>query len=421
MLIKAQLEIMGKGFFIKKRIWLLAIPVLIIIAIFIAGNFNSIKVKTEDVKKRNIEITVTATSTGTIKSDTEAKITTQRIGRITKLYFDEGDIVKAGQVVAELESDEAYYNMKLSEATLNKAKFILEQMKAAYDSMKVDVEKNIEKAKAVLIEVDNRRKRLFELKERGYVTEMDVDMVQKEYEIARANLDSAIASRDTLKAKESEIRAQEEVVREATNSFNLAKLNYDYSFIRSPISGVITSRPVKIGEGVNKGSLIATAVSTESMYIEAFIDEADVARVKTGQVVNITMDSYPNRIFKGEVFRISPVVLGGKQETRTFEVRVRLNDKGIQIKPGMSADIEIIVESIPDVIAIPSQAIIEKDGKKYVYTIKDSRAHLIPVEIGRFNWTLSEVLSGIKEGDTIIINPEVEGLKEGARIKRSEP
>lgn len=413
---------MGKGFFVKKRLWILAILVLIIIAIFIAGNyFNSIKVKTEVVKRRNIEITVTATSTGTIKSDTEAKITSQRIGSITKLYFDEGDIVKAGQVVAELESNEAYYNMKLSEATLNKARFVLDQMKAAYESMKIDVEKNIEKAKAVLIEVDSRRKRLFELKERGYVTEMDIDMVQKEYEIARANLDSAMASRDTLRAKKSEIMAQEEVVREAMNSFNLAKLNYDYSFIKSPISGVITSRPVRIGEGVNKGSVIATVVSTESMYIEAFIDEADIARVRTGESVNITMDSYPKKVFKGEVYRISPVVFGGKQETRTFEIRVRLKDKGIQIKPGMSADIEIIVEGIPDVIAIPSQAIIEKNGKKHVYIIKDSKAHLIPVEIGRFNWTFSEILSGLKEGDRVIINPEVEGLKGGIRIKKSEP
>lgn len=412
---------MGKGFFVKKRLWILAILALIIIAIFIAGNFNSIKVKTEVVKRRNIEITVTATSTGTIKSDTEAKITAQRIGSITRLYFDEGDIVKAGQVVAELESNEAYYNMKLSESTLNKARFVLEQMKAAYESMKVDVEKNIEKAKAVLTEVDSRRKRLFELKERGYVTEMDIDMVQKEYEIARANLDSSIASRETLKAKKSEMMAQEEVVREAMNSFNLAKLNYDYSFIKSPISGVITSRPVRIGEGVNKGSVIATVVSTESMYIEAFIDEADVAKVRTGESANITMDSYPGKVFKGEVYRISPVVLGGKQETRTFEIRVRLKDKGIQIKPGMSADIEIIVESIPDVIAIPSQAIIEKNGKRYVYTIKDSKAYLIPVEIGRFNWTLSEVLSGLKEGDRVIINPEAGGLKEGVRIKESEP
>lgn len=405
----------------KKRpkwLWAIMIFAAVITVIVIRGVFlNSVTVKTEVIKRQRLDITVTATSTGTIKSDSEAKITAQRTGRITKLYFDEGDRIKAGQVVAELESEEAYYNMKLSEATLNKTRFILSQMKASYESMKVDVEKNIEKARAILAEVDSRKKRLLELGERGYVTEMDIDMVKKEYEVARANLDSAIASRETLKAKESEIRAQEEVVREALNSFNLAKLNYDYSFIRSPISGVIISRPAKVGEGVNRGSLIATVVSTESMYIEAFIDEADVAKVRTGQVVNITMDSYPNRIFKGEVYRISPVVLGGKQETRTFEVRVRLKDKGIEIKPGMSADVEIIVESIPDVIAIPSQALIEREGKRYVYTVRDSKAHLTPVEIGRFNWTVSEVLSGIKEGDKVIINPEAEGLKEGVRIK----
>lgn len=403
----------------KKRFWITVTIVLIIGIAFISrALFNSVKVKTETIKRQSLEITVTATSTGTIKSDNEAKITAQRMGRIARLYLDEGDIVRAGQVVAELESDEAYYNMKLSEATLSKTKFILEQMKAAYDSMKVDVEKNIEKARAVLTEVEIRRKRLLELREKGYVTEMDIDMVQKEYEVAKATLDSTIASRETLKAKLSEIKAQEEVVREAMNSFNLAKLNYEYSFIRSPISGVITSRPVKIGEGVNKGSLIATVVSTESMYIESFVDEADVAKVRIGETVNITMDSYPGRVFKGEVYRISPVVLGGKQETRTFEVRVRFKDKGIEIKPGMSADVEIIVESIPDVIVVPSQAIIEREGKKYVYVVRDSKAHLTPVEVGRYNWTSFEIIRGVKEGDEVIINPEVVGLKEGTRIKR---
>jgi len=410
---------LGKRLISGKGLWIITISALIITLFLIMSNYlNSVSVRTEVVKRQRLDITVTATSTGTIKSDREAKITAQRIGRITRLYFDEGDIVKEGQVVAELDSDEAYYNMRLSEATLSKTRFILDQMRASYESMKVDVEKNIEKAKAVMNEVDNRRKRLLELKERGYVTEMDVDMVQKEYEVAKANLDSTIASRENLRAKESEIRAQEEVVKEALNSFNLAKLNYEYSFIRSPISGAITSRPVKIGEGVNKGSLVATIVSTESMYIEAFIDEADVARVRTGQVVNVTMDSYPGRIFRGEVYRISPVVLGGKQETRTFEVRVRLTEGDVHIKPGMSADIEIIVESIPDVIVIPSQSIVEREGKRYVYTVRDSRAHQRLVNTGRFNWTFFEVLSGINEGDEIIVNPEVSGLKEGAKIKR---
>lgn len=409
----------GEGLGKRKNALLITlIFALILISTLIITNYlNAIKVKTQAVKRMGLNITVTATSTGTIKSDNEAKITAQRIGRITRLMFEEGDIIKEGQVIAELEAEEAFYNMKLSEATLNKTRFVLEQMKAAYESLRVSVEKDIEKARAILTEVDSRRKRLLELKEMGYVTDMDIDAVQKEYEVAKANLESTIASRETLKAKLSEIKAQEEAVREALNSFNIAKLNYDYSFIRSPISGVITSRPVKIGEGVNKGSHIATVVSTGSMYIEAFIDEADVAKVRIGQEVNITMDSYPGKVFKGEVYRISPVVLGGKQETRTFEVRVRLKDKDILIKPGMSADIEIIVESIPNVLALPSQAVVEKEGKRYVYIIRDSRARLTPVDLGRFNWTFYEVLSGVKEGDKVIINTDVEGLKEGVRVK----
>lgn len=406
---------MRKG---KKAVLFTVTIVLIIVVIFIMRNyFNAIKVRSWVANRQRLDITVTATSTGTIKSDNEAKITAQRTGKIIRLNFEEGDIVKAGQIVAELESEEALYNMKLSEATLNKTKFILDQMKASYESMKVNIEKDIEKAKAVLTEVDSRRKRILELKKGGYVTDMDVDMVQKEYEVARANLDATLASRETLKAKVSEIKAQEEVVREAASSFSLAKLKYDYSFIKSPITGVIISRPVRIGEGVNNGSLIATVVSTESMYIEAFIDEADVARVRVGENVNITMDSYPGKVFRGEVYRISPVVLGGKQETRTFEVRVRLKDRDILIKPGMSADIEIIVENIPNVLAVPAQAVVERNGKKYVYVIRESRAILILIEVGRFNWTYYEVLSGINEGEKVILNPEAEGLKEGVRIK----
>lgn len=403
----------------RKKVLLFALIVIFIIvsAVITTNYLNGIKVKSEVVRRIGLDITVTATSTGTIRSDNEAKITAQRIGWIRKLRFEEGDLVKAGEVIAELDSDEALYNMKLAEATLSKTRFILDQMKASYESLRVSIAKDIEKAKAVLTEVDNRRKRLLKLKQQGYVTEMDIDMVQKEFEVAKANLDSAIASKETLKAKQSEIKAQEEVVKEALNSFNLTKLNYDRSFIRSPISGVITSRPVRIGEGVNSGSLIATVVSTKSMYIEAFIDEADVAKVRIGEEVNITMDSYPGKVFKGEVYKISPVVLGGKQETRTFEVRVRLKDKDILIKPGMSADIEIVVESISDVLAVPSQAVVEREGKKYVYIIKDSRAHLTPIRVGRFNWTFYEVLSGIKEGDKVIKNPEVEGLKDGGRVK----
>lgn len=407
------------GSYKKKWGWLAVFIVLLPLAIIIfRKNLTVIEVRTEPAKRQHLAVTVTATSTGTIKADDEAKITVMRPGRITKLLFDEGDVVKAEAVVAELDKDEARYNLLKAEATYQKMKFVLGQLKASLDSFTIEVERNIDKARATLEEVETRRKRYTDLKEKEYIAAMDVDAVQKEYSLAKASLDAALASKGQITARGDELKAQEAAISEARNQLALAQLNYDYSFVRSPIAGVLTSRPVRVGEGVQNGGLVAAIVSPKSMYVEAFIDEADVAKVKTGQRSNISMDAYPGKIFAGEVYKISPVVLGTKQETRTFEVRVRLKDESAVVKPGMSADVEIIIDSIVNALVVPSQAIIEKEGKRFVYLVRDSKAAYSAVETGRFNWNLTEIKAGLAEGETIVVTPDTAGLKDGARVRK---
>ncbi|MEK7741461.1 MAG: efflux RND transporter periplasmic adaptor subunit, partial [Nitrospirota bacterium] len=376
--------------------------ILLVMFFILKRTFSAVDVKTTTVNRQELAITVTATSTGTIKSETEVKITAQRIGKITKLFVEEGSIVKPGSMIAELDPEEAHLSLQAARASLEKAQSRLKELRNSHDSLKVEIETNIEKAKAVLKEAEVRFKRFNDLKEKGYMAQMDVDSVQKEYEVAKASLESAIAAKSRVTAQTEEIKAQEAAVREAESSLSLAKLNYDYSFIKSPISGVVTSRPVKVGETTAKGALVVHVVSMDDLYIEAFIDEADVAKVKLRQQANITMDAYQGNVFKGEIYRISPVVLGGKQETRTFEVRTRLKEKQIIIKPGMSADVEIIVDNIKNALVVPSHAVMEKNGKKFVFIRKGSTAKLVPVETGQFNWNFTEITSGVKEGDTVI-------------------
>jgi multidrug resistance efflux pump len=330
--------------------WIILIAMLLTVLFILKMTFSAVDVKTTPVSRQEIAITVTATSTGTIKSETEVKITAQRIGKITKLFVEEGSIVKPGSMIAELDPDEVHLSLQSARALLEKAQSRLKELRNSHDSLKVEIETNIEKAKAVLKEAEVRFKRFDDLKEKGYMAQMDVDSVQKEYEVAKASLESAIAAKNRITAQTEELRAQEAAVREAESSLSLAKLNYDYSFIKSPISGVVTSRPVKVGETTVKGALVVHVVAMDDLYIEAFIDEADVAKVKLRQQVNISMDAYQGNIFKGEIYLISPVVLGGKQETRTFEVRTRIKEKGITIKPGMSADVEIIVDNIKNAL-----------------------------------------------------------------------
>ncbi|MDI6800867.1 MAG: efflux RND transporter periplasmic adaptor subunit [Thermodesulfovibrionales bacterium] len=384
---------------------------------FIFSQKRGIDVKVAPVKKETLLITVTATQTGTIKSEIEARISAQKTGRITKLLFDEGSIVDTRSVIAEIDPEEAYLNLKLSEATLQKAKHGLNEMKTSLDAMKTDVETNIAKTGAVLIEAEKRLNRAKELIKTGYITEAELDATEKEHSVAKATHEAALSGKKQIDAKLYDIKAQEAAVKEAENSVSIARLNYDYSFVKSPINGVVTDKFMELGDTVTKGIMIATVVATDSLYVEGLIDEADIARISLGKETNITMDAYQGRTFKGTVYRIAPVVTGGKQETRTFEVRIRLNEPPA-LKPGMSAEVEVIVDKADNVLIIPSQAIIEREGNPLVYIAKGSKAKLVPIKTGRSNWTYTEVLSGIAEGDEVILNTDAKGLADGARVKK---
>lgn len=401
----------------KKIIVFLSIAVVVLLTLFFMRN-SGVDVKIITAKKQPLLITVTATSTGTVKAETEARISAQRTGNVTRLLFDEGSIVDNKRVIVELDPEEAYLNLKLAEATLQKAISRLEEMRASLSVLKTDVEANIKKTEAVINESDKRLKRAKELIRQGYIPEAELDAIEKEYAVAMANYESALSGRRQIEARLYDIKAQEAAIKEAEQSLALARLNYEYSFIRSPISGVITARNVKIGDTVVKGAVLGSVVSTDSLYIEAFIDEADISSVTVGKEVNVTMDAYPEKVFKGTVYRISPVVTGGKQETRTFEVRTRLVEMPPTIKPGMSAEVEIVVDKADNILSVPSHSILEKEGRSFIYIVKDSIARLVPVETGRSNWTYTEIISGINEGDEVIINPDVHGLHDGTKIIR---
>lgn len=403
-------------FYRRTSFWLL-VAFFVLATFFIYEKSTvTVHVKTVPAVIQDLDLTVTATSTGTIRSDMEIKITAQRAGKLTGLFVDEGDMVEADQKVAEIDPVEAEINLKLSRAALEKAFAVLSQMKSALKALSVEVETGIESARARLKEVEERYERYGKLHEEGHISRLKFIAIESEYHVAKADYEAAVSRTDALKAKEDEIKAQEAAVKEAQNMLELSRLNYAYSFVEAPAKGIISSRPVSFGETVANGSLIAVLITTDSLYIEAFVDEADVGRVGVGQEVRITMDAYPGETFRSKVYKISPVVLGGRLETRTFEVRMRPPDQDIVVKPGMSADIEIVVESVKDSLVIQSQAVMERDGKKYVYVSDGSRALLREIEVGLSDWTYTQVVSGIGEGENVIITPDAPGLEDGARI-----
>jgi len=404
---------------LKRRtlIWLVMLAVIISVIALYRSMTNGIEVKAYQIRKKDLVISVTGTSTGTIKADREVKLTAQRTGSIAKLYVEEGAVVAAGSSLSDLESDEMQQRLQLASASLQRMQAQSEGLRLGLISFRADIDAGISKSRAVLDEAEARIRRYRELRDKGYISESDLDSVRREYDVAKASYSASLAAREQIRAREEDLRAQSAAIEQAKREYNLAKIMLDYSFIRSPIAGVVTSRPVKIGETVPVGGLIASVVSLDSLYIEALVDEADAAKVVTGQRVSITMDAYPDRTMNGEVYMISPVVLGNKQEARTFEVRVRLLDRDVKIKPGMSADVEVIVNKKENVLTVPSQAIMERSDGKFIYVVQSSRAVQRPIKTGQFNWTYTEVTEGLQEGDMVITNPDISGLKEKARVR----
>jgi HlyD family secretion protein len=139
------------------------------------------------------------------------------------------------------------------------------------------------------------------------------------------------------------------------------------------------------------------------------------------------MDAYPGRTFRGGVYMLSPVVTGSEREARTFLVRIRIEDspagQGFEpdpvIKPGMSADVEIVVDTLRNALVLPVQAVFERKDGNYVYVLKGSRAALRKVKTGRSSFDYVEIASGVREGEEVVTNPDAAGLRDGARIKRA--
>jgi len=400
----------------KISFWLILLAVLVPAIFLYRSTVKGLEVNGYLVKKKDLIITVTGTSTGTVKADNEVKLSAQRVGRISRLAVEEGSSVAAGSSIADMETDEVQQRLLLASASMQRMNAQLYSLKLGLASFRADIESNINKARAVLDEAEARLRRSQELKDKGFISQSDLDVVKREYDVAKASSISAVAAKEQVRAREEEIKAQAAAVEQAQREYNLAKIMLDYSFIKSPIAGVVTARPVKVGETVPVGALIASVVAMDSLYIEAFIDEADAAKITIGQQVNVTMDAYPEKGMKGEVYMLSPVVLGNKQEARTFEARVRLLDKSIKTKPGMSADVEVIVSKKEHALIIPSQAIIEKTDSKYVYVGSKNRAALRKIKTGQFNWSYTEVTEGLQEGDMVITNPDIPGLKDRSRI-----
>jgi HlyD family secretion protein len=374
-------------FYIGGSILLLLVVVGGLVA-FTRGGSKIDPSKLAKVEKGDLAKSVVAT--GKIEPITKVEIKSKASGIVKKLYMDAGEKVKTGQLLAELDKEEIQARVSQSEAALQAAKANVERAKV--DALGPDV--------PLLLRAYERAQ---QMAREGVVSQAALDDAQRNYELA-------VNKQNMAKASLTQAQAQ---VQQSKATLEQLQQEYRNSTIVSPMDGLVLSRNVEVGDAVSSililgssATLVMTLGDTSEVYVKGKVDESDIAKVYLGQPARIKVESFKDKTFDGKVTKISPLGVE-KDNVTTFEVRVSVtNDKG-ELKAAMTANAEIILEEHKGTLIIPEGAVLYDKDKNASVEVPDPHGaegkRKVAVKIGVSNGAKTEVLSGLKAGDQVIV------------------
>jgi HlyD family secretion protein len=343
-------------------------------------------------------------ATGKIQPITKVEVKSKASGIVEKLYVDINNVVKKGQPLAQLDQEEILAQVSAQRAQLASTEANVTMLEAAIDQDKVNA------AAPDLPMYKTSLDRYREMQKEGVVSRQALDDSNRDYLAALTKRDSAKAQIGVDTAKLKQARAQ---VMQSQASLKQLEEQLGYTTIVAPMDGVILSRDVEIGDAVSSilvlgstATLIMTEGDTSEVYVQGKVDEADIAHVYMGQPARIKVESFRDRLFYGKVTKIAPMGVEADNVT-TFEVRVSINNPGGELKANMTANAEILLDEHKGVLMVPENAVIYDGQKNALVEIPDKSQkegkRKIPVKIGLSNGSVTEIISGLKEGQQVVL------------------
>ena len=431
----------------------LALAIIVAITVY-QSRKNLVTVQTGKAQKQNLSAIVSAS--GEIKPKTYVNLGANAFGKIVKLHVKEGDRVKKGQVVAQLENVQSSADVNATKASVQAAQTDFVAAGAGLETSRADL--NRAKSDADHARLDWERAQ--GLYKDALIAKQDYDTKKAAWESAEAGLAQAQARVDQAKAQMDS--AQKHI---SQNQANLARVSdvLQKTIYASPFDGVITNLPVREGETVvmgiqnSPGSTLMTIADMSVITAEVKVDETDIVNVQIGQAAEVTIDAIPRKIFHGTVSEIGDNAMvrstgvstsqstSTSEEAKDFKVVVTVTDPPPDLRPGLSTTAKITTATRNNVISIPIQALTVrtqadlalKDGKgavqaaapvdtakqkeeiQGVFVIRNKKAEFVPVETGISGTTDIEVIKGVHEGDEIITGSYkvLRTLKPGTNVK----
>ncbi len=329
-------------------------------------------------------------ASGYVVPQRKAAVASKITGKIVSLHVEEGSKVKNGEIIAKLENNDVVALKKQAAANLEVARSTLDQSKAEFK----DAGFNFVREKNLL--------------EKEFTTKASYDAAEARYRKATAAVTGGEAS-----------------VRSYAAALENTRVALGYTLIRAPFDAIVLTKNADIGDIVtplgaaaNAKAAVVTIADMNSLQVEADVSESNLQKIRVGQPCEIQLDAFPDSRFRGTIHMIVPTADRSKA---TVMVKVRFIDKDPRILPEMSAKVAFLSKPVnandekPRII-LGNKAIVDRNGKKTVFLVKNDRVVQTPVTSGGSFGEMSEIIIGIKAGDKVVINPP-DKLKNGSKIK----
>jgi HlyD family secretion protein len=343
-------------------------------------------------------------ATGKIQPITKVEVKSKASGIVEKLFVDINNHVHKGEQLAQLDEQEIQAQVAAQREQLAAAEANVGTFEANIEQDKVNAEApDLPMYKQTL-------DRNLQMAKEGVVSQQALDNANKDYLAAVNKRDGARAQIGVDTAKLKQAKAQ---VMESEASLKQLEEQMSYTTIVAPMDGVILSRDVEVGAAVSSilvlgstATLVMTEGDTTQVYVQGKVDEADIAHVYMSQPARIKVESFRDRVFNGKVTKIAPLGVE-KDNVTTFEVRVSIDNPGGELKANMTANAEILLDEHKGVLTVPENAVMYDGQKNASVDIPDKSVkegkRKIPVKVGLSNGSVTEVLSGVKEGDQVVL------------------
>ena len=328
----------------KRKITIISIIVLVLAivgAVAVKANGKDKKVPESPVKTAKAEvgdIQVKVTEVGTVEPEVKVEVKSAISGKVVEIFHRDGDIVRRGEVLARVEPD------------LNQAQSLAET-KNSLASAQI----RFEEAKKNF-EADNK------LFLQGLLAPKQHRDVEADYMEARQDYEKA--------------REKYALVEKSGIPISQSAANFRGSSVVAPMDGVVLTKDVEIGESItsgvssfNAGTVLFTVADTSKMIVKAGVNEVDIGKIHVAMPVRVTLDAYPKVLFKGKIDRIAPAVRV-EEKVRVFDVEIRLDAQGRELRSGMTANIEVIGDRKEKVLSVPVESVFKRDDQEIVYVKK---------------------------------------------------